>query len=348
MTRERSDLVDAIVGAPAGASLLAALELPHVVAPDDRPHRLGPPPRTDPGAVEAAADAVAAVSFGDVMAAAVGAAERYAGPWSGESERSLPLVLRDAPARRPIAEAVVARFGPQLEAGIDLGAQEWWMSDLDPEAHADVLPSLSRLDEVYCCGEFPWGGVWGASGPKTEAHQALATVWEIEPEPVTRWRLPVATPPRVWEIHRPEDWARLVEAHPSEPSRLHSGWELPGPNQHVGRLDAVFAISGQRAVQAGVLQRNPDWRAVADAWDGVHLSWAGFLTSEGTISTLPDGSVTMLRYWSSERTRWLRDVFGEPEPLPSPALLEGAGLEAALDAARAARDRRWLVAQLGR
>ena len=27
--------------------------------------------------------------------------------------------------------------------------------------------------------------------------------------------------------------------------------------------------------------------------------------------------VTLLRTWFSERTLWLRDVFGEPEPLPS-------------------------------
>src|SRR5690606_27476525 len=136
-------------------------------------------------------EAIGDLTFGDLVARAVEAAERYAGPWSGQSERSLPSVLRDAAARRPIAEAVVDRFGPALETGVDRDAQEWWMSDLDPEERAHVLPKLADLDEVYCCGEFPWGGVWGASGPPVEAHGALATAWEIEPEPVTRWRLPL-------------------------------------------------------------------------------------------------------------------------------------------------------------
>ena len=62
----------------------------------------------------------------------------------------------------------------------------------------------------------------------------------------------------------------------------------------------------------------PDWRRVADAYDGVHLSWAGFITSEGCIVDLGDGDVAMLRYWFSERTHWLRDVFGDPEPLAAP------------------------------
>lgn len=58
----------------------------------------------------------------------------------------------------------------------------------------------------------------------------------------------------------------------------------------------------------------PDWRSVADRYDGVHLSWAGFITSEGCITDLDDGDVTMLRYWFSERTHWLADVFGQPAP----------------------------------
>ncbi len=38
------------------------------------------------------------------------------------------------------------------------------------------------------------------------------------------------------------------------------------------------------------------------------------------VSDLPGGGVTVLRYWSSERTLWLRDVFGKPEPIAAPAL----------------------------
>lgn len=33
------------------------------------------------------------------------------------------------------------------------------------------------------------------------------------------------------------------------------------------------------------------------------------------MSDLPRNDAAMLRYWFSERTLWLADVFGEPEPL---------------------------------
>jgi hypothetical protein len=64
----------------------------------------------------------------------------------------------------------------------------------------------------------------------------------------------------------------------------------------------------------------PDWRSVAEHYDGVHLTWAGLITSEGCITDLGDGDVAMLRYWFSERTHWLADVFAEPEPASPPFL----------------------------
>ena len=101
----------------------------------------------------------------------------------------------------------------------------------------------------------------------------------------------------------------------------HHGWELPGPNQHGAEVARLARVVGQHAVRTSVNRHVlPDWTAVAETYDGVHLSWAGVLTAEGFVSDLPGGGVTMLRYWSSERTLWLRDAFGEPEPLAAPAL----------------------------
>lgn len=66
----------------------------------------------------------------------------------------------------------------------------------------------------------------------------------------------------------------------------------------------------------GFVKQN--WQAVAAQYDGTHPSWAGFITSEGCIVELGDGDVTMLRYWFSERTVWLADVFGQPTSAPDP------------------------------
>ena len=59
----------------------------------------------------------------------------------------------------------------------------------------------------------------------------------------------------------------------------------------------------------------------------------------------------MLRYWFSERTHWLHDVFGEPEPLAAPEIDGDAAVEVAdvrTDANRRRHDELVLHAQLGR
>lgn len=157
--------------------------------------------------------------------------------------------------------------------------------------------------------------------PPDVAHEQLVDAWELEGSPISRWRLPVLPEARVLEVHRPSDWARLVMEHPREAATHQESWELPGRNQRRFELCALTAVPNQRAART-TMRRHlvPDWRSVADHYDGVHLSWAGFITAEGCITDLADGDVTMLRYWFSERTHWLADVFGEPEPASAPVL----------------------------
>jgi hypothetical protein len=96
----------------------------------------------------------------------------------------------------------------------------------------------------------------------------------------------------------------------------------------------------------------PDWRSVAEEWDAVHLSWAGFLTGEARVADLSEGGVAMIRFWLGERVLWLRDCFGEPEPMARLALAEHPpngvrSVDAGSDPWRE-RDRTWLTTMLGR
>ena len=149
---------------------------------------------------------------------------------------------------------------------------------------------------------------------------------------------------RVFAIHRPADWARLVTEHPRDASREPHGscWELPTA-EHAQRTDgspgwaaaydvgpadvsALLMLPGQRAARTTIRRHLvPDWGSVAEHYAGVHLSWAGFITSEGCITDLGDGDVAMLRYWFSERTHWLADVFGTPQRARPPVRSDPGG-----------------------
>jgi hypothetical protein len=167
---------------------------------------------------------------------------------------------------------------------------------------------------------------------------------------VSRWQLPIGSDARVFEVHCPADWVRLVTAYPAT-GRPHPEWELPGINQRPQELAELLAVDGQHGARSSMRRHLvPDWAAVAADYDGMHLSWAGFLTTEGYVNDLGDGDVALLRYWFSERTHWVRDVFGEPVPLDAPySDLDGValGVDVRSDVARRDQDRAVLQAQRG-
>jgi len=69
------------------------------------------------------------------------------------------------------------------------------------------------------------------------------------------------------------------------------------------------------------------------------------------VNDLDGGDVAMLRYWFSERTHWLADVFGAPVPLDAPELPDfgsDGGVDLRIDSRRRRRDEAVLSARLGR
>ena len=157
----------------------------------------------------------------------------------------------------------------------------------------------------------------------------------------------------MFEIHRPGDWAQLVQRYPSRARSGHEGWELPGINQDRQVGSALWTVADQNAARQGIRHHLvPDWASVAEDYDGVHLSWAGVVTAEGFVNDLGHGDVALLRYWFHEQTLWLADIFGEPEPLPAPSLSALAAIDLLSEAAQALDRRRsdaaLLQALLGR
>ena len=312
----REGFVEAILEAPLGVALLARLE-----SRARFPDGWAPLGDSSVDGVNAAVALVETMEFGELIELATYSAVIDVGPWISEAPGHAALAYRDADSRAPIAAAIEARFVHSLQRPLDVDTQQWWTTA--GAWHHKLAPLFRDFEHVYDAREFTWAGLWTVSDPPEVAHAQLVDAWEMYDGPVTRWGLPVATGVKVFEINRPSDWARLVTDHPCEAASHGKYWELPGINQDRSAVSSLMDVPGQRAARTSIRSHVvPDWRSVAEHYDGVHLTWAGFITADGCISDLGHGDVAMLRYWFSERTLWLSDVFGSPRPLAPPHLLD--------------------------
>jgi hypothetical protein len=108
------------------------------------------------------------------------------------------------------------------------------------------------------------------------------------------WPLAVADKARVFEVDGPGAWQRLVAAYPRTATATYRHtWAWTG-------WDGEWLM--------------PRWSRVAQDWDGVHLTVAGYLATAG--QALPVGTAcTLLGGWNPDETYWLADVVtanGEP------------------------------------
>lgn len=315
------EFVGAVLAAPAGVTLLARLEA-RAASGSSLPGHLQAVTPPEPSTIGAAGALVHDdLAVGGLLVEIL-LAVWDVGPWNPAAVPILTGAYAHAHARRSIAEAIADRFAVELHRPVDLAAQEWWTADDVPLDR--VSPLFEDHGRVYCAGQFTWAGLWTVTAPPPEVHKELVDAWELHGRPVGRWSTPARADARIHEIHGPRDWVQLVAEFPRPARPNNEGWELPGVNQHRAELRPLLEVPGQNAAR-GTIRRHlvPDWTAVAGRYDGVHLSWAGLLTSEGCVSDVEGGDVTMLRYWFSERTLWLNDVFDEPSPMSAPALSDG-------------------------
>ena len=308
----RAGFVDAVLESPLGVALRARVE-----SRARFPNGWAPIGHSSAEGVEAAVSLVESMPLGDLVGLVLDAAVTDVGPWISEAPHNAATAHREASTRVPIAAAIEARFAEELHLPLQLDAQQWWWTT----GGSTLAPLFRDFERVYDAGQFTWAGLWTVSDPPPVTHAGLVEAWEMLDGRVTRWSLPVRSDARVFEINRPGDWVQLVTDHPREAAAHGEHWELPGINQDPSSVKVLMDVVGQRAARTSVRSHLvPDWRSVAEQFDAVHLTWAGLITAEGCITDLAGGDVAMLRYWFSERTLWLADVFGEPEPLAAPFL----------------------------
>ena len=106
----------------------------------------------------------------------------------------------------------------------------------------------------------------------------------------TSWQVAPIRDVKILELDGPEDWVELVRRYPLDvtaTTKRGDWWRTTG-------RDGSWAM--------------PDWPAVAEDWDAVHLSVTGYLTSAGRALPMDSDTATVLAGWPPDATFWLADV----------------------------------------
>ncbi len=198
----------------------------------------------------------------------------------------------------------------QARAAIEHTGTAWWFNDIDLDAQAWVSLHWTNPPLKFIYGTPPntmgWqrppnpSRRWERYAQKPRGTQITSTLYEPHLTsklvaygervgdlmcefPLAWWSMRFLEEVRVFEIHGPADWHNLCVRYPAK------------------------GTEDDRLV--------PNWGAVAEEWDGVHLSLGGVLTAEQNRYESPAGW-TMLDSWHAEQTYWLHALETETERQP--------------------------------
>lgn len=267
-----------------------------VVTPDEVAHRLSGMPFPD----------VTPVGLRSALAQAVDTAMYWQEP------DGVDVLTATEPVRRElrrvgerIVRSVHARWWTTPPALTDQWSV-WTWGDDRPDS-----PESSAADRLRLWGErtledeersardpsTSFSGWW--STPPTRSSSRLlsdgtpAGLWFVEDSigwerAVTR-RVTISAGATVYEIDGVQAWAELCRRFPLEVTAQNGAdWRLT-----TGR-------SGRWVV--------PDWTRVADEYDGIHLTVAGYLAAAGSAIDVDADTASVIAGWAPDETYWLTDT----------------------------------------
>lgn len=154
--------------------------------------------------------------------------------------------------------------------------------------HAELYPGAALSGAWWSLPLYT--AVWTTPELGTSGPAALRLEEDRTGETRARvWHARALAGARVLEIAGPEDWAELCRRHPFDVTR--SG-------RHVWR--EATGRDGRWTI--------PDWPAVAEDWDAVHVSVAAYLQTAQRALPVADDAATVLAGWGPGATVWLTDA----------------------------------------
>ena len=178
---------------------------------------------------------------------------------------------------------------PPSDQAADVILSRWRESTLEEEARAQ----RDRPTDPRANFSATW---WSTPPPQlTRTTRRIGThgpvglrlvedAWSWERASVQEIAVPADS--NVYEVDRAEAWSELCRRFPLEvtASRRHDWFRTTG------------------ATDRWVV---PDWVRVADQFDAVHVTTAGYLSTAGRLVTLDAGTGSVLAGWNPDETYWL-------------------------------------------
>jgi len=176
-----------------------------------------------------------------------------------------------------------------------------WVGDRPPTS---PTPSALRpqWEPFPALATKPLGGLWTS----TEL-PGVVSAWMTD-EPMDwgaptgpPWRARISRPVRCYEIGSRKEWVDLCERFPSDTT-----------SHYALRLDNSLLDWSPPFIA-------PDWAAVQEVYDAVHLTWWGYIDASYEVVPLLGGTgTTCLAGWGSEATLWFRWLFDGWTPIDLP------------------------------
>ncbi len=286
-------------------------------------------PETVAELVESASTMVTAETVGRALEYSVCSARYWQEP---DGRDVLAAQGRMIAALRPMAEAVAACAG--IEWWTSAPAHHWLVEYDPPQGLAeqtalDPVTDVSRVrerirewrratvtEEAVAKRDYPedpeyprTGSWWSLAGwyrhTVSRLPDALALM-EDSYGPKAARTFPVHGGSRVLEIRTPEDWVKLCR---------NASVDVSASRRH-----DWFRTTGRAG--EWVL---PDWDAVAEQWDGVHLTVAAYLAGAGRALAVDESRASVIAGWDPDTTFWLTNTLVLADLLPQDWVLDDEG-----------------------
>ena len=229
------------------------------------------------------------------------AALKELNPWSDQFRPAIEAALAQGARFADLARRIVDHDGAGWWSEPIARAQQVWIgTGVAPIAPVTARGgNASRLRSWEDYAQRPVG--WRITSTARDGLPCLDVVvaWQVgewTTDGSTRCAvMPVSDDARIYEVSGPAEWHELCRNYPS--------------------------VYGRSDGPAGASTLVPRWDAVAEDWDGVHLTFLGLLTTP-FVRIASEAGASMMWSWDTEGTVWLEGAELEPDGVSGPLTVD--------------------------